>query len=186
MSMMSWPGHIPFPYHRSGLETVPHNAKIHFNYGNFLRDTGRTLEAIRHYRTAIRYPLPFCSPPSLFLVLPFSPSPFHFPSLLSPPPSLLAPSLAPDHAVSHNNLGTLLGLEEGEHHFREAVKHNSQHYRAFFNLGSNLRQAMSFFLVYFVFNFSSLSHLLPPSSLSSARNQERLEEAEVALRASLE
>lgn len=184
MSMMSWPGHIPFPYHRSGLETVPHNAKIHFNYGNFLRDTGRTSEAIRHYRTAIRYPpsppSTFCSPPSFSF---FSPS---LPLLFISLPSLLAPSLAPDHAVSHNNLGTLLGLEEGEHHFREAVKHNPQHYRAFFNLGSNLRQAMSFFLVYFVFNFFSLSHPLPPSSLSSARNQERLEEAEVALRASLE
>ena len=40
---------------RSGLETVPHNAKIHFNYGNFLRDSGRLSEAIEHYRTAVRY-----------------------------------------------------------------------------------------------------------------------------------
>lgn len=88
MSMMSWPGHIPFPYHRSGLETVPHNAKIHFNYGNFLRDTGRTSEAIRHYRTAIRYPpsppSTFCSPPSFSF---FSPSlPLLFISLPSPLP----------------------------------------------------------------------------------------------------
>lgn len=174
MSMMSWPGHIPFPYRRSGLETVPHNAKIHFNYGNFLRDTGRTSEAIRNYRTAIRYPpsppSTFCSPPPFSF---FSPSlPLLFISLpsspLPPPPSLLAPSLAPDHAVSHNNLGTLLGLEEGEHHFREAVKHNPQHYRAFFNLGSNLRQAMSFFLVYFVFNFSPS---LTPCSLPPFRQE---------------
>jgi len=41
--------------YRSGLETVPHNAKIHFNYGNFLRDSGRLSEAIEHYRTAVKY-----------------------------------------------------------------------------------------------------------------------------------
>ena len=57
------------------------------------------------------------------------------------PQTLIPPlRLAPDHAVSHNNLGTLLEQEEAEHHFREAVRYNPQHYRAFFNLGSNLRQ----------------------------------------------
>lgn len=46
--------------------------------------------------------------------------------------------LAPDHAVSHNNLGTLLDGGEAELHFREAVKHNPQHYKALYNLGRNL------------------------------------------------
>ena len=85
---------------RSGLATVPGNAKVHFNYANFLRDTGRIKEAVYHYQTAIR--------------------------------------LAPDHAVSHNNLGSLLEGREAELHFREAVRHNPQHHRAFYNLARNL------------------------------------------------
>lgn len=82
------------------MATVPGNAKIHFNYANFLRDTGRTKEAVHHYQTAIR--------------------------------------LAPDHAVSHNNLGSILEGREAEYHFREAVRHNPQHHRAFYNLARNL------------------------------------------------
>ncbi|XP_073733858.1 protein O-mannosyl-transferase TMTC1 isoform X2 [Callorhinus ursinus] len=42
---------------RSGVQTLPHNAKVHYNYANFLKDQGRTREAIYHYRTALRlYP----------------------------------------------------------------------------------------------------------------------------------
>ncbi|KAM6153844.1 protein O-mannosyl-transferase TMTC1 isoform 3-T3 [Erethizon dorsatum] len=42
---------------RSGVETLPHNAKVHYNYANFLKDQGRNREAIYHYRTALRlYP----------------------------------------------------------------------------------------------------------------------------------
>ena len=40
---------------RSGLATVPHNAKIHYNYANYLRDTGRGDEAAHHYSLAIRF-----------------------------------------------------------------------------------------------------------------------------------
>ena len=47
--------------------------------------------------------------------------------------------LAPEHVSSHNNLGTMLGLEEAEYHLREAVKHNPQHSRAHYNLGNLLR-----------------------------------------------
>ena len=39
---------------RSALVTVPNNAKVHFNYANFLKDGGRRPEAIQFYRTAIR------------------------------------------------------------------------------------------------------------------------------------
>ncbi|XP_076445403.1 protein O-mannosyl-transferase TMTC1-like [Babylonia areolata] len=39
---------------RSGIQTVPHNAKIHYNYANLLRDLGHDLQAEHHYRTAIR------------------------------------------------------------------------------------------------------------------------------------
>ena len=48
-------------------------------------------------------------------------------------------SLAPDHSVSHNNLGSLLAGKEAEFHFRQAVLHNPRHYKAYFNLGNNLQ-----------------------------------------------
>ena len=38
---------------RSGLHTIPHNAKIHYNYANFLKDDGRVSEAITHYKKAV-------------------------------------------------------------------------------------------------------------------------------------
>ncbi|XP_012575886.1 PREDICTED: transmembrane and TPR repeat-containing protein 1 isoform X3 [Condylura cristata] len=42
---------------RSGVETLPHNAKVHYNYANFLKDQGRNREAVYHYRTALKlYP----------------------------------------------------------------------------------------------------------------------------------
>lgn len=39
---------------RSGIDTIPTNAKIHYNYANFLKDSGRTQEAISHYKTALK------------------------------------------------------------------------------------------------------------------------------------
>ncbi|XP_047194504.1 protein O-mannosyl-transferase TMTC1 isoform X5 [Hippoglossus stenolepis] len=45
------------PFFRSGIQTLPHNAKAHYNYANFLKDSGRHEEAIHHYTTALRlYP----------------------------------------------------------------------------------------------------------------------------------
>ncbi|KAK5895563.1 hypothetical protein CgunFtcFv8_009246 [Champsocephalus gunnari] len=42
---------------RSGIQTLPHNAKVHYNYANFLKDNIRHQEAIHHYTTALRlYP----------------------------------------------------------------------------------------------------------------------------------
>ncbi|KAI1239258.1 hypothetical protein IHE44_0012373 [Lamprotornis superbus] len=41
----------------SGVKTLPHNAKVHYNYANFLKDQGRNTEAIYHYKTALKlYP----------------------------------------------------------------------------------------------------------------------------------
>ncbi|XP_071791309.1 protein O-mannosyl-transferase TMTC1-like isoform X1 [Asterias amurensis] len=39
---------------RSGLETLPHNAKMHYNYANFLMDSGQKEQAIHHYQTCLR------------------------------------------------------------------------------------------------------------------------------------
>ncbi|XP_018431934.1 PREDICTED: transmembrane and TPR repeat-containing protein 1 [Nanorana parkeri] len=42
---------------RSGVQTLPHNAKVHYNYANFFKDQNRKQEAIDHYRTVLRlYP----------------------------------------------------------------------------------------------------------------------------------
>nr|XP_033809118.1 protein O-mannosyl-transferase TMTC1 [Geotrypetes seraphini] len=38
---------------RSGVQTLPHNAKVHYNYANFLKDQGSNEEAIYHYKTAL-------------------------------------------------------------------------------------------------------------------------------------
>ncbi|RWS17097.1 transmembrane and TPR repeat-containing protein 1-like protein [Dinothrombium tinctorium] len=38
---------------RSGLESVPANAKIHYNYANLQKDLGNIEKAIHHYRTAL-------------------------------------------------------------------------------------------------------------------------------------
>ena len=38
----------------SGVTTLPHNAKAHYNFANFLKDVGRSGEAVHHYREAVR------------------------------------------------------------------------------------------------------------------------------------
>ncbi|XP_061662803.1 protein O-mannosyl-transferase TMTC1 [Syngnathoides biaculeatus] len=41
----------------SGIWTLPHNAKVHYNYANFLKDSTRHQEAVYHYAIALRlYP----------------------------------------------------------------------------------------------------------------------------------
>ncbi|XP_061921597.1 protein O-mannosyl-transferase TMTC1 isoform X2 [Entelurus aequoreus] len=41
----------------SGIRTLPHNAKVHYNYANFLKDNSQYQEAIYHYTIALRlYP----------------------------------------------------------------------------------------------------------------------------------
>ncbi|XP_072164722.1 protein O-mannosyl-transferase TMTC1-like [Diadema setosum] len=39
---------------RSGLETLPHNAKMHYNYGNYLMDSGFPLAAIERFEETLR------------------------------------------------------------------------------------------------------------------------------------
>ncbi|MEE6478129.1 hypothetical protein FKM82_011750 [Ascaphus truei] len=42
---------------RSGVQALPHNAKVHYNFANFLKDQNRRDEAIHHYKTVLRlYP----------------------------------------------------------------------------------------------------------------------------------
>ncbi|ODM99945.1 Transmembrane and TPR repeat-containing protein 1 [Orchesella cincta] len=37
----------------SGLKTLPHNAKMHYNYANLQKDLGNTAQAVEHYRNAL-------------------------------------------------------------------------------------------------------------------------------------
>lgn len=39
---------------RAGLKTLPHNAKMHYNWANYQRDVGDTQAAVNHYREALR------------------------------------------------------------------------------------------------------------------------------------
>ncbi|XP_030844018.1 protein O-mannosyl-transferase TMTC1 [Strongylocentrotus purpuratus] len=42
---------------KAGLQTLPHNAKMHYNYGNYLKDIGHRNEAINHFQETLRlYP----------------------------------------------------------------------------------------------------------------------------------
>lgn len=40
---------------RAGLKVLPHNAKMHYNFGNFLKDSFQHDLAKQHYREALRY-----------------------------------------------------------------------------------------------------------------------------------
>uniref|UniRef100_T1J4S4 dolichyl-phosphate-mannose--protein mannosyltransferase n=1 Tax=Strigamia maritima TaxID=126957 RepID=T1J4S4_STRMM len=39
---------------QSGLDALPHNAKMHYNYANLQKDLGNVNEAIEHYQTTLR------------------------------------------------------------------------------------------------------------------------------------
>lgn len=39
---------------RAGLRVLPHNAKMHYNFGNFLKDSLKHETATLHYREALR------------------------------------------------------------------------------------------------------------------------------------
>ena len=132
---------------------MPNNAKMHFNYSNFLRDSQRTEEAINTTRLPsgaqrvhcyMYYHCSYAIVDPCLLIMHATCSIYLQMYINSDSMILIrfcSTSLAPDHAVSHNNLGTLLELEEVEFHFREAVHHNPQHHRAFYNLGQNLEYA---------------------------------------------
>ncbi|XP_066925544.1 protein O-mannosyl-transferase TMTC1-like [Clytia hemisphaerica] len=44
-------------FSNAGVHTLPHNAKAHYNYANFLKDENRTKQAVYHYKKAVElYP----------------------------------------------------------------------------------------------------------------------------------
>lgn len=122
------------PHHRSGLISVPGNAKVHYNYANLQKDLGNLRLAETHYRTAIRYVL-FC-----LTGVGERPVPSERSDSDTAFTRWTSHSLWPRHESSHNNLGTILSdTREAEMHFQEVIRINPFHAKAFFNLGNLFR-----------------------------------------------
>nr|CAI5822627.1 unnamed protein product [Callosobruchus analis] len=85
---------------RAGLETLPHNAKMHYNYANFLRDSKRPELAKVHYHAALRlWPSYASAHNNLGTLLNSSrAAEYHF---------LAAIRYSADHVNAHYNLGQL-------------------------------------------------------------------------------
>lgn len=43
-----------FVDYRAGLNAVPGNAKMHYNWANFLRENGQRELSVQHYKEALR------------------------------------------------------------------------------------------------------------------------------------
>ncbi|KAL1397468.1 hypothetical protein pipiens_009740, partial [Culex pipiens pipiens] len=85
---------------RSGLQTLPHNAKMHYNFGNYLRDSSQPGDAIVHYREALRLWPTYASAHNNIgtLMVDFGPAEYHF---------LEAIRYSSEHINAHYNLGQL-------------------------------------------------------------------------------
>ncbi|XP_052873256.1 protein O-mannosyl-transferase TMTC1-like [Anopheles cruzii] len=85
---------------RSGLQTLPHNAKMHYNFGNFLRDSSKPEPAIAHYREALRlWPSYASAHNNLGTLMPrFETAEYHFREAIK---------YSSEHINAHYNLGQL-------------------------------------------------------------------------------
>nr|XP_055047171.1 protein O-mannosyl-transferase TMTC1-like isoform X2 [Misgurnus anguillicaudatus] len=143
---------------RSGIQTLPHNAKVHYNYANFLKDRGRNQEAIYHYKTALRSQGKEEEAERMLQEsIRFGP---HFADAYSSLASLYADQgrskeaneiytkgieNCPESSDLHNNYGVfLVDTGHGERaafHYQEAVRLKPAHYVAMVNLGRLLRSS---------------------------------------------
>ncbi|KAM5251767.1 protein O-mannosyl-transferase TMTC1 isoform 2-T2 [Hipposideros larvatus] len=137
---------------RSGVQTLPHNAKVHYNYANFLKDQGRNREAIYHYRTALKSQEKKEEAISLLKdSIKYGPE---FADAYSSLASLLAEQErfkeaeeiyqagiknCPDSSDLHNNYGVFLvdtgSPEKAVAHYQQAIKLSPSHHVAMVNLG---------------------------------------------------
>uniref|UniRef100_A0AAG5DPC2 dolichyl-phosphate-mannose--protein mannosyltransferase n=1 Tax=Anopheles atroparvus TaxID=41427 RepID=A0AAG5DPC2_ANOAO len=85
---------------RSGLQTLPHNAKMHYNFGNFLRDSSQPEPAIAHYREALRlWPSYASAHNNIGTLMPqFATAEYHFREAIK---------YSSEHINAHYNLGQL-------------------------------------------------------------------------------
>ena len=95
----------------SGIRDMPHNAKTHYNYANFLRDSLRNTDAITHYREAIAlWPSHASSHNNLGTLLSGEEAIQHFRSAIK---------FKPTHSRALFNLGNRLA---GEERYSEAIE----------------------------------------------------------------
>ena len=102
----------------SGIRDMPNNAKMHYNYANFLRDNSRTSEAISHYRQAVgMWPSHASSHNNLGTLLEGDEAISHFKSAIAAKPT---------HSSAIFNLGNRLA---SQNRYSEAIQafHSSLH-----------------------------------------------------------
>ncbi|XP_066264640.1 protein O-mannosyl-transferase TMTC1-like isoform X1 [Branchiostoma lanceolatum] len=121
---------------RSGVETLPHNAKAHYNYGNYLKDLGRHEEAIFHYqRTLELYPRHASANNNLGTLMTND-------TQLQERYYRRAMNITPQHAKAHFNLANLISKQgktsEAETLFRRAIVIQPDYIDAHVNLASLL------------------------------------------------
>ncbi|XP_059508271.1 protein O-mannosyl-transferase TMTC1 [Stegostoma tigrinum] len=126
---------------RSGVQTLPLNAKVHYNYANFLKDYGRHDEAVYHYKTALRlYPRHASALNNLgTLTKDVSEAEVHYREALK---------LNPQHNRALFNLGNLLKsqkkLAEAEQLLRDSVRFGPQFADAYSSLAALLAEQERF------------------------------------------
>ncbi|XP_072915104.1 protein O-mannosyl-transferase TMTC1 isoform X1 [Hemitrygon akajei] len=122
---------------RSGVQTLPLNAKVHYNYANFLKDYGRHDEAVYHYKTALRlYPRHASALNNLgTLTKHVSEAEDHYRQALK---------LNPQHNRALFNLGNLLKsqqkLPEAEQLLRDSIRSGPQFADAYSSLAALLAE----------------------------------------------
>uniref|UniRef100_A0A8D8VDP2 dolichyl-phosphate-mannose--protein mannosyltransferase n=4 Tax=Cacopsylla melanoneura TaxID=428564 RepID=A0A8D8VDP2_9HEMI len=84
---------------RAGLQSLPDNAKMHYNFANFLHSQNQTETAIYHYRRALSlWPQYASAHNNLGTLLVFHEAEFHFKEAIR---------ILPTHVNAHYNLGTI-------------------------------------------------------------------------------
>uniref|UniRef100_UPI00358F7ACC protein O-mannosyl-transferase TMTC1 n=1 Tax=Myxine glutinosa TaxID=7769 RepID=UPI00358F7ACC len=103
---------------RSGVQTLPHNAKAHYNYANWLKDVGRLAEAAQHYQETLRLAPNHSSALNNLGTLTNN-------SVRAEQFFWKALSVMPNHSRAMFNLGSLYKVQgrlmEAEHWFRQAI-----------------------------------------------------------------
>ena len=122
---------------RSGLQSLSNNAKMHYNWANYLKDINQTIKAESHYREAIRWDLHY----EIFVVYSLTATTINLEesifSCYRISLTIFLHRLWPSYASAYNNLGTIMSHpSHAEYFYRQAIQLNTNHAGAFFNLGA--------------------------------------------------
>ncbi|XP_062517696.1 protein O-mannosyl-transferase TMTC1-like isoform X2 [Corticium candelabrum] len=124
-----------------GLNAVPANAKVHYNYANYLKDVGRSKEAVERFRRAIQlYPRHASACNNLGTLVD---NETESESLYRQ-----AIEINPYHPRAHFNLGNLMSQQgkkaEAERFLRESVRLDPSHVDGWLNIASLLADEEKF------------------------------------------